>query len=665
MFTVNLYGRNFEDIAETQIKLRPVRFSAIAIGGYEYAELDLEGTAAELKNALGWLRYYVIIRNRNHNAVWCGFVTGVSVNMGGKVREKTIDSMTNRIAVAYTYDDANGQAVRETTDWADNLTTQSKYGVIERFESQGDMSADEAESLRDNALDIYGRPSLSRSIGQKTPGGSLQCRGLWSHLSWKIYNQPGGVVQYDDTGSYEHYIGWSLTSDTIGFDEWEDGIHDINARFDALREDDYIVVSGAAEVANNGTFKITRRAFDEEPENYTDTAIHFDPSDDILADFGGLGFIDSRSLILVSGSAAPGNNGYKFTKESNSSDHITVNPSTITLEPAGIPITIVQGHSVLLDTALTTEYPGATVTVTALGVVVAQSFTLPVNVPFTVAEIYVRVKKVGGPADSFKVGLRADSGGSPSGTDLEIATILGSALGDQMTWVKFTMAGTTALTYGATYWLLVSRTSSYSIDNYYVTELNEDAGYTDGAVKLWNGSAWVTRAVDADLPFQIWSHRQTTDQISDMLTSGNQLFSGYEIKDASGKYKRQFREEDQTTQVEIENLLKLGTNAGKRLLSRVSPQRMVQIYAEPTANDQIDDMMLDDGSIVAVTGVPLEEGYLPVGKWISDADRPVYADPDDDPPAQFLERAEWDCEINDFSALEFKGAENPWEVVRL
>ncbi|HNR32100.1 MAG TPA: choice-of-anchor R domain-containing protein, partial [Candidatus Hydrogenedentes bacterium] len=97
-----------------------------------------------------------------------------------------------------------------------------------------------------------------------------------------------------------------------------------------------------------------------------------------------------------------------------------------------------------------------------LGVVVAQSFTLPVDVPFTVAEIYVRVKRVGNPADSIKVGLRADSAGEPSGTDIETATILGSALGETMTWVKFTMANTTALAFGTTYWLLVSKTSGYS-----------------------------------------------------------------------------------------------------------------------------------------------------------------------------------------------------------
>lgn len=662
MYYIELYSRNFETAPQTPLRLRPLRYSSMAVGGYEYAEIAIDGTSLELMEALRWLRFYVIIRNEYFNVVWAGIVTEATVNLGGISIGKTLDGMTNRIAVAYTYNDANGLAVRETTPWANNAEAQARYGIIERLESQGDMESAEALQLRDRALDTYGQPIATVNISAGSVGGTLRCRGLWGALGWKLYNQPGGVVRYEDTGSYEHLLGWGFTANTIGFDEWEDKIHDLNGRLKPLREDDYIVVSGATNGGNNGTFKVLQRAFDE-PQSITGTAIRFEASDDILDSASGLGFVDSYQLLQVSGSSVGGNNRYYFSKDQNAADHITVNPN-VTASSAGPSVTVAQGHSVGLEGVLTTEYPAANVTLTALGSVVAQSFTLGVDVPFTVAEIYIRVRREGNPTDSIRVGLRADSGGSPSGVDLEVVTILGSNLGDKMTWVKFSSSNTTALTYGATYWLLVSRTGAHSATDYYVTELNEDAGYASGQAKLWNGSAWANRAVAADMPFQIWAWRQTTDQIADMLTSANQLLSGYEVRDASGIYKRQFRDQDQTAQVEIENLLKVGT-ASSRLLARVAPERVAQVYAEPVADADKNLMLSPLGRLTDNSGQELEPGRSPVGQWVQLTGVLSNVDELEKISPLFVERAEWDCEQEQFSALEFKGAENPWEAIRL
>jgi len=212
---------------------------------------------------------------------------------------------------------------------------------------------------------------------------------------------------------------------------------------------------------------------------------------------------------------------------------------------------------------------------------------------------------------------------------------------------------------------LVSKTSGYSTTDYYVVELNEDAGYASGVVKLYNGSGWVSRAVDADLPFQIWSWRQTTDQISDILTSANQFFSDYEIRNASAVYKRQFRDQDQTAQVEIENLLRVGTTGDKRLLANVTIERVAQIYAEPSANGDNDLMLNPLGKLTDVTGQELEPGRLPAGQWLQLTGVPTNVDTNEKLSPLFVERAEWDCEKEQFSALEFKGADNPWEMMQL
>lgn len=667
MYIVNLFNRSFETAAPTSIQLRPLRFSKMATGGFEYAEIEINGTEIELWEALRWLRYYVIIYNHNQSPVWCGIIAEATINLGGITIGKTLDSMTNKIAVAYTYNDANGLAVRATTDYANNTETQTRYGTIERLESQGDMEETEAESLRDRALEIYGQPVSLVNVVSGNAGGSLRCRGLWSHLNWKLYNQPGGVARYEDTGNYEHLLGYGFSGANVGFDEWEDGLHDMSRRLEPLREDDYIVVSGATNGGNNGTFKVLRRSGTDAPgviTTYTASSIRFEASDDILDSASGLGFVESYELLQVSGSAVGGNNRYYFSKDEIAADHITVNPGTVSPSVAGPSITVAQGHSVQLDTALVTEYPSATITVTSLGSIVAQSFTLTADVPFTLSEVYIRVKRVGSPVDSLSVAVRTDVSGSPNTTSIESVTTLGSTIGETTTWLKVTFSNSNTLSYGSTYWLLTARTGSNDPDNYYVVELNEDAGYASGAVKLWNGSAWVARAVAADMPFQIWSWRQTTDQISDMLANANQFFTDYEIRDASGIYKRQFRDQDQTAQVEIENLLRVGTSADKRLLASVTTERIAQIYAEPIADSGADTMLNPQGKFTDITGQEIEPGKMPVGQWIQLTGVPVNVDENEKLSPLFLERAEWDCEQERFSALEFKGADNPWEIAR-
>ena len=665
MYFVNLYDRSYQDAPPPPVGLRALRYSIHAIGGYEYAEIALDGEALALWDALRWLRYYVIIRNENHNIMWAGIVTEATINLGGITVGKSLETMTNRIAVAYTYNDANGQAIRATTAWADDSEAQTRYGIIERLESQGDMEATEAEALRDRALDIYGKPSSVVTLGGGTVGGTLRCRGLWSTLGWKLFNQPGGVVRYEETGNFEHLLGWSFSGNTVGFEAVEDRIHDLNGRLKPLREADVILVSGAANAGNNGTFTVSQRTTLDAPQSYTAATISFDETDDVKDSAGGLGFVEAYELIKVSGSAVSGNNRYYYAKSELAADAIALSPNVITTSPPGSTVTIEQGLSVALDASLTTEYPANTVTVTVVGTVLAQSFTLPVDVPFTAAEIYIRVRRVGNPADSIKVGLRADASGVPSGVDLETKTILGSALGETMTWVKFTLANTTVLNYGATYWLLVSRSSSYDPDHYYMVELNEDAGYGDGVLKLWNGTTWVDRATVADLPFQLWAWRQTSDQVQDMLTSANQFFSDLEIQNASGVYKRQYRDADQPALAEIEQLLAVGTTGGQRLLARVTPERVAQIYAEPSASPDNDAMLNADGRLLDVAGQPLENGRLPAGKWIQLAGAPVNVDESEKLSPLFVERAEWDCEAETFGALEFKGAPNPWEAARL
>lgn len=674
-FTVERFYTNyFIPAPPTELGLTAQRYSINAIGGYEQAQIAI-GTSIPLRlwDALHWLGYYVLIRNDWNNVVWAGKVTSVEVDFGGMALGKSLDDMANRVQVAYSETDAYGSTQQGTTDWADNLPSQAAYGIKEVVQSEGDSDAAQAVKLRDRALDMIGSPvPTPSSIGQEI-SGTITCKGLWSTTAWRIFNQPGGVAKYEDTGGFEHLLGWGLISNVIAFYAPTDAIHDLTGRLTDLRTDDQVIVSGAANGANNGIFTIDQTANIDAVPAFTSTAISFDAVDDIKRTAGGLGFVQASQLLKVVGSSSSGNNRYYFAKSDLADDHITVTPLTITTSGAGPSVTISQGHSATTTGSLVTEFPANTITLTALGSVLGQSWKIPVDSTWPIVEVYIRAKKVGNPVDSLSVAIRADSSGSPAGVSLESVSILGSTLPDEMNWIKFTFSSGITPVFGVNYWLLTARTGANSPTDYYVIELNEDAGYTDGVLKLFNGSTWIARSWGADnknasMPFQIWGHVETTEQINQMLTASNQFFDVFDFRDTSALYSRLYRDANQTAQTEIENLMKAGDYSGKRFLSSVTPDRVVHIFAESDYDRSIApllDVYDKNHSLLDVSGQPYEPGKLPVGKWVTLTGVPVNVDEFVGMEHQFVERAEWDVESGKLSALEFKGAPSPWDVTKL
>lgn len=659
MVYAKLYDTGLSEAPFTSLQLIVQRYSAAAIGGSEQAEIEVTGPDEFLREIHRWLGYYVVILNENDNKVWFGRVMQTTTRRGSRQFTRSLDEMANRIAVSYSYNDAGGNAVNATTAWADDADSQLRYGIKEQLLSIGDATAQLAEAIRDQSLALLSMPVKAVSFGGNgQSGGSLLCRGLWQSTAWRLYNQPGGLIANDVSGTVDHLLGWGFTSATIGFDATEDRIHDINARLEDLRQDDQIIVSGATNAGNNSTFTILLTT-NVEPDSYTGTDIRFEASDDVFSTNSGFGFVQSAEMIKISGSSVGGNNRYYFAKDDVAADHITVNPN-VTASAAGPTITVEQGHSVAITGSLTTEFPAATVTLTALGTQVAQSFTMAVDTPFLVAEVFVRVKRVGSPSDSLRVAIQSNSSGSPSGTILESVTTLGTALSEDMDWLKSVFSATVALAYGTTYWLVISRTGSNDPVNYYMVDLSEDLGYAGGAFKLWNGSAWVSRSPDVDMPFQVWAHRETTNQISDMLTTAGQFFTVQDIQLASGIFSRQYRDSDQTAQAELETLLKAGKTSGRRLLANVTPDRVVHILEEPVYDSASSPLLNESMQVLNTDGVtPWEPGKLPAGMWLTLTNEL----PDD--ADVFIERAEYDALNGSYTALEPKGAASPWDVVKL
>jgi hypothetical protein len=665
MFSVLLFDRNFNPIPHS-FSLIPQRYGASAETGFDSAEIEVTGNTHQMQGLRHWLRYYVVIRNPNHNAVWAGLVTGVSYPKGSKKYSLTLDDMSNRLAVAHSETDADGNTLSGLTPYADNLESQSKYGIKDLLKAGGDLDLAMATAQRDNALLAIGEPPEDTDLlGGGDEAGQLRCRGLGNAFAWRIFNQPGGVVRHQENGNFEHLLGWGIVaSETMAFGVGggQKRLHRLLGAMEALRKDDVIIVSGAANGANNGTFTVAE-GVSQEAQSYTGTDISSDPADDFMSASGGLGFVRSHELLLVSGFVAPhtGNNRYYFVHTETGAGHITVRPATVGTVSAGPSVTLQQGHSVALTgVSFVQEYPGAAITVTALGVAVAQSFTLPVNAPFVVAEAWVRLKRVGNPADSVRATIYTNGASVPSGTTLESVSLLGSTISDKnMTWVKFTFTTSPTLAFGAVYWLGIDRTGTNSPTDYYVLDLDTDSGFGGGFLKLWNGSAWVDRAASADMPFQIWAKRETTEQIRDIYTASNQFCRDIDIQVASGRFSRMYRDSDLDAQQEMAKLLRAGVLGGRRLLARISPDRVLHISEEPTYNASNAPIFTEDGELVDVTGQPYEPGRLPVGQWITLAGEPPIR------AGKFIERAEYDAVAGRYTQLAPKGAVDPFDVVRL
>jgi hypothetical protein len=660
-FTVDLYNRSFASFSPHALTVKPARYSSKAIGGCAEAELVVEGDPTALWDTLDWLRFWVVIRNEHRTPVWWGIVVQAQVNLGAVGVGVDLEEVRNRIKVAYTESQADGSQLRKTTAWAEDSESQAKYGVHEEYVSYGDISTAEANARRDTLLSMRRWPVRTVEVAEGDLSASLRCVGLWETLAWKRYGNPIGYEAHDVEGGDEQLLGWVLSSDLIAFTP-HSRIHHQGWPLMALQELDKIVVSGS--VSNNGVYTVAD-PIDDNPTVYTANTIYIESNDDILDTAGGLGFIKVDDVFEIEGTVS--NNGW-YWADGNTGRHITVNGwgASPTVNEGdqytGITgATIKRSLNVRVTEQTLSEVPGNTITLTAWGQKIAQSFTPTAGTgTWPVNEVAIRLRALYGPTDGVQVQLCADSAGSP-GTVLATSTaVSGANCSTVMAWHTFTFPSPANVTAGTTYWLVVSRTGSVSHQNYYKVALDENFGYAGGAMKLYTGSAWVTRTPDADMPFRVYSASSTGAQIQAMITAAGQWFAGLDVQNVSSVTSKTYRYGDQTAKEEAEALMASGPSGGTRYLSKVTPERFVVLYSEPVSGGL--DWMLDaNGRVLLPTGLPVEEGVLPTARWLKLEMIPAGSAAVTSVGPVFVERAEFDAELGKVSAIELRSVA-PWET---
>lgn len=229
--------------------------------------------------------------------------------------------------------------------------------------------------------------------------------------------------------------------------------------------------------------------------------------------------------------------------------------------------------------------------------------------------IHLRMKREKEPGDNLVVRLCADSSGAP-GSTLATASMTGMDVDENLNWHEMSLSNRVDMVHDSTYWLVVERSGAVDAVNYYKIDANEALGYTLGAMRMWNGSAWVARSPDADMLFRVGGTQETSEQIREILgdAAASQFVSGVDIAAASGINSSPYREGDQTTLTVLEELMKSGGANGRRLLAKIDVYRRARIYEEP-AGGEGDHFLTSEGLMSDALDRPLEKVYYPAGVW--------------------------------------------------
>lgn len=580
------------------VDLAVVNYDAYARYGPHTATIEATGAAAALEALRRWIGYYAIIYNGNNRPVWWGKITGIDAPHGVNTVDVSLADMYNRVQVLYTYQAGDSLAVTGATSWVEHAKSVDTFGRKELRHSLGQASAAQANAA---ALTILSKSALA-PVGlslSRNEAAVIRCEGLGKLLDWTYYDDPVGFVGYDGVDDIEHPLGWGTTSNQIGFAD--KAIHKMIGTLGELPANEIINISGSA--LNNGTR--TTAGSNGKPEDYTATTISFAPSDDILDTAKGLGFVRMGSFIMVSGS--PGNSGAHLV-DGTARDHITTDTGiggTIDTEGAGVAITIHQSASLDINEDVKAEAPGAFVTLTGTPRL-AYSFTPTGVTAWPAHEIWVKARAVGTPGDALRASLYSNNAGAP-GVQLDTGTV--SGISKSSGWVGVNLTGVATLIPGVTYWIVVERTGAASSENYYMIAAVEKVG----SILLWNGAAWVAR--NASLPYQVWGHTATTEQIRQILTIEGQFLAGVDIRANSGVLRRRFRAGDRDTLSELDDLLDAGMADGSILLARINEDWRCIVEAAPQAIAKY--RLLRTGEIANNAGAPIEQGFLPVGEYIA------------------------------------------------
>lgn len=187
-------------VSQLDLEYKPERFSHSAIGGPKTARIKVNGNDNDLWQLIELIRCPIDIYSDSGECLWWGWIADIDATAkasGGSFERvkigATIDTMYNSIAVAYNkVDVSTGLQERDTTTWADDLLSQSEYGIRELLWSSSSATTTHANAARDMRLQQSRYPqAIIVPVDDTNSGGVITCRGWWDTMSWRYYGNSG------------------------------------------------------------------------------------------------------------------------------------------------------------------------------------------------------------------------------------------------------------------------------------------------------------------------------------------------------------------------------------------------------------------------------------------------------------------------------------------
>jgi len=199
---VNFSTRDFSAPLLLGLKADVIRLDWSAYGGPERAEIRLTGDREKLLESTRLLRSPVMITDPAGTPVWWGYSEEIVIYLDGIQFRVALDSLYNKVRVRYAFispDTSKGGAL--FTDFADDLASQTEFGVKEILLQRDGIDEDFAANLRDTFLRAAAWPKSTLSQRPK-PGrfyAFVKCAGWFKTLSWQTYENREGL--YANIGS--------------------------------------------------------------------------------------------------------------------------------------------------------------------------------------------------------------------------------------------------------------------------------------------------------------------------------------------------------------------------------------------------------------------------------------------------------------------------------
>jgi hypothetical protein len=270
-----------------------------------------------------------------------------------------------------------------------------------------------------------------------------------------------------------------------------------------------------------------------------------------------------------------------------------------------------------------------------------------------------------GIAGNIVVELKDDDSGVP-GTLLDSVSLTGpetNALADAMTWVEFELDdGDALLNPGTTYWLVVRQSANSELGRHIAVGVDEEMDGA-GAVKVWNGSAWVDRDPDCHMPFRITGTDDSLGMVVEMIKDGVTAASTVDVYSwATGHATWQYREGERTMFDEAETILRTGSATGKPVMVRWSATPLVSdgrvvILEQPDVDETV-PILRRDGKLYHFHGEPWEPGRLIAGSWVQMEGLPTLTGMTNRQRALWVVRSEYNAR-SDTLSIETEGARDP------